>query len=120
MCERRLRDFAPDIVVTLEGVNDLVWNGKAGYRYSRAARFAGIDRIRDDLARVDLPSLSWRLASFFIQIVRRLETFERQREVASWIEYTDRGNQAVADGVFPALRDLVEKAARQRGMIPPR
>ena len=36
------------------------------------------------------------------------------------VHYTDRGNRVVAEAVFPMLSDLVEKVARDRGMIPRR
>jgi hypothetical protein len=32
----------PDLLITLEGVNDLVWNGLPGYRYAGPATFEGV------------------------------------------------------------------------------
>ncbi len=32
------------------------------------------------------------------------------------VHYTDRGNRAVAEAVFPMLSDLVQKVARERGL----
>jgi len=35
--EKNLGGYEPDIVITLEGVNDLAWHGGAGYRFDPAA-----------------------------------------------------------------------------------
>lgn len=57
--------FDPDILITLEGVNDLAWNGLPGYAYAGPSEF-------DDLAVGQAPTLLSRCRES-LQLCRRLK-----------------------------------------------
>lgn len=41
--------YQPDVVVTLLGINDLVWHGGAGYHYDRAASLAHVRNVKNEI-----------------------------------------------------------------------
>jgi len=71
-CEENLARFDPDIVVTLEGINDLCFHGGAGYDYQgAAARIASLREARP-------AGLSAkRIAQAYSQLYKRLSALKR-------------------------------------------
>ncbi|MFN0149973.1 MAG: GDSL-type esterase/lipase family protein [bacterium] len=71
-CEENLARFQPDIVVTLEGINDLCFHGGAGYVYEGAAsRVASLRPARPPAASAK------RLLQAYSQVYKRLAALKR-------------------------------------------
>lgn len=106
--ERNLDDLAPDLVITLLGVNDLAWNGGPGYRYEGLPAALEVSRAR---WATDL-SLAGRCRERF-QLCKRLAVLRDQV-----LSSTDETQREWHSENLPSLRDeyrqrpIVESIAR--------
>lgn len=79
-CDSTLMDYSPDVVLTLEGINDLALHGGPGYNYDRNEKLLELERSRQTkMLRNELIRLS--------QILRRLKLFidgrKQRRDIVS-------------------------------------